>query len=148
MALTAYCKKCAREVEPGAVCPYCGTKLGKTAAHAAWCLERTPVKDWMSWNAVMRVLLPAGLAVLLQQFQTLRPVRYAFWGIRAGVLALILRALWMMYRQCPKSGWAYALMGLAFICTAVLKFSVLPVILLCAGLGLAAHALRERRQGS
>lgn len=93
-------------------------------------------------------LLIAGLAVLLQQFQALRPVRYAFWGIRAGVLALILRALWMMYRQCPKSGWAYALMGLAFICTAVLKFSVLPVILLCAGLGLAAHALRERRQGS
>ena len=26
---------------------------------------RTPVKDWMSWNRVMRVLLPAGLAVLL-----------------------------------------------------------------------------------
>ena len=65
MALTAYCKKCAREVEPGAFCPYCGTKLGKTAAHAAWCLERTPVRDWMRWNAVMRVLLPAGLAVLL-----------------------------------------------------------------------------------
>ena len=135
-------------MDAGEVCPFCGTRLGKNAAHAAWCVERSPLKDWMSWNAVMRVLLPAGLAVLLQQFQTLRPVRYAFWGIRAGVLALILRALWMMYRQCPKSGWAYALMGLAFICTAVLKFSVLPVILLCAGLGLAAHALRERRQGS
>ena len=65
MALTAYCKKCNREVSPGEVCPRCGTKLGKNAAHAAWCLERTPVRDWLCWNEIMRVLLPAGLAVLL-----------------------------------------------------------------------------------
>ena len=65
MALTAYCKKCAREVDPGEVCPYCGSKLGKNAAHAAWCVERTPVKDWMCWNALMRILLPAALVILL-----------------------------------------------------------------------------------
>ena len=65
MALTAYCKKCAREVDAGENCPYCGTKLGKNAAHVAWCVERTPVKDWMCWNAVMRVLLPAALVILL-----------------------------------------------------------------------------------
>ena len=65
MALTAYCKKCTREVEPGETCPYCGSKLGKNAAHAAWCVERTPVKDWMSWNALMRILLPAALFILL-----------------------------------------------------------------------------------
>ena len=65
MALTAYCKKCGREVDAGEVCPFCGSRLGKTAAHAAWCVERVPVKDWMCWNAVMRLLLPAALAVLL-----------------------------------------------------------------------------------
>ena len=65
MALTAYCKKCAREVDAGEVCPFCGTRLGKNAAHAAWCVERSPLKDWMSWNAVMRILLPAALAILL-----------------------------------------------------------------------------------
>lgn len=65
MALTAYCKKCAREVDAGEICPFCGTRLGKNAAHAAWCVERSPLKDWMSWNAVMRVLLPAALAILL-----------------------------------------------------------------------------------
>ena len=64
MALTAYCKKCAREVEPGERCPYCGSRLGKNAAHAAWCVERTPVRDWMSWNALMRILLPAALFIL------------------------------------------------------------------------------------
>ncbi len=65
MALTAYCKKCGREVPPADICPRCGTKLGKTAVHAAWCVERRPVADWMCWNAVMRILLPTGLAVLL-----------------------------------------------------------------------------------
>ena len=65
MAVTAYCKKCNREVEPGDICPRCGTKLPKTAVHAAWVVERRPVTDWMCWNAVMRWLLPAGLAVLL-----------------------------------------------------------------------------------
>ncbi len=65
MALTAYCKKCAREVDAGEVCPVCGTRLGKNAAHAAWCVERVPVKDWMCWNALMRILLPATLVILL-----------------------------------------------------------------------------------
>ena len=54
MARTAYCKHCGKEVEAGEVCPECGTRLGKNAAHAAWCVERTPVKDWMYWNSVMR----------------------------------------------------------------------------------------------
>ena len=65
MALTAYCKKCAREVDPGETCPFCGSRLGKNSAHAAWCVERVPVRDWMSWNALMRVLLPAALVILL-----------------------------------------------------------------------------------
>ena len=65
MALTAYCKKCAREVDAGETCPFCGSRLGKNAAHAAWCVERVPVRDWMSWNAVMRILLPAALVILL-----------------------------------------------------------------------------------
>jgi hypothetical protein len=65
MALTAYCKKCNREVDAGGVCPFCGSKLGKNAAHAAWCVERTPVRDWMCWNALMRILLPAALFILL-----------------------------------------------------------------------------------
>ena len=65
MARTAYCKKCGKEVEPGEICPLCGTRLGKNSAHAAWCVERTPVRDWMYWNSVMRVLLPGGLAILV-----------------------------------------------------------------------------------
>ncbi len=65
MALTAYCKKCAREVDAGEICPICGTRLGKNATHAAWCVERIPVRDWICWNALMRILLPAALVILL-----------------------------------------------------------------------------------
>ena len=65
MARTAYCKYCGKEVEAGEVCPECGTRLGKNAAHAAWCIERTPVKDWMYWNSVMRILLPGALVILI-----------------------------------------------------------------------------------
>ena len=65
MARTAYCKRCGREVDAGEVCPFCGTRLGKNAAHVAWCAERTPVKDWMYWNSVMRLLLPGTLALLV-----------------------------------------------------------------------------------
>ena len=65
MARTAYCKKCGKEVDAGEICPFCGTRLGKNAAHAAWCVERTPVKDWMYWNSVMRLLLPGALVILI-----------------------------------------------------------------------------------
>jgi len=65
MALTAYCKKCNREVTPGEICPVCGTRLGKNAAHAAWVVECRPVTDWMRWNGVMRYILPAGLVLIL-----------------------------------------------------------------------------------
>ena len=64
MPITAYCKKCARDVPPGDVCPHCGGKLAKSALRVAWCADHTPVRDWMSWNAVMRLVLPVLLAVL------------------------------------------------------------------------------------
>ena len=65
MARTAYCKRCGKEVDAGEICPFCGTRLGKNAAHAAWCVERIPVKDWMYWNSVMRLLLPGTLVILV-----------------------------------------------------------------------------------
>ena len=65
MARTAYCKRCGKEVDAGEMCPFCGTRLGKNAAHAAWCVERRPLADWMYWNSVMRLLLPGALAILV-----------------------------------------------------------------------------------
>lgn len=63
--LTAYCKKCAKDVPVGEVCPYCGANLGRNPARAAWCTERIPVKDWMCWNDAARIIFPAGAVLLL-----------------------------------------------------------------------------------
>ena len=66
MPITAYCKKCARDVAPGDVCPHCGGKLAKSAVRVAWCADHFPLRDWMCWNAVMRILLPLlGMVFLL-----------------------------------------------------------------------------------
>lgn len=64
MPLTAYCKKCARDVEMGETCPHCGGKLPRNAARVAWCVDHDPVRDWMCWNAAMRIILPISALVL------------------------------------------------------------------------------------
>lgn len=64
MAITAYCKKCRQDVPMGETCPLCGGKLAKSAARVAWCVEHTPVEDWLCWNAAARIMLPAYAVVL------------------------------------------------------------------------------------
>ena len=59
MPLTSYCKKCARDVPVGDRCPHCGSKLAANTVRLAWCVDHTPLRDWMSWNAVMRIAIPA-----------------------------------------------------------------------------------------
>ena len=65
MPLTSYCKKCARDVPMGDRCPHCGSKLAANTVRLAWCVDHAPVRDWMSWNAVMRIAIPALAMVLL-----------------------------------------------------------------------------------
>jgi chromate transporter len=84
---------------------------------------------------------------VLAAFEQLRAVRYAFFGIRAGVLALILKALVSMYRQCPKSLFGYLAMGAAFVLVAFLKVNVIAVVAACAAAGLAVTFFTERRAG-
>lgn len=66
MPLTSYCKKCSRDVPVSDRCPDCGAKLPANTVRLAWCVEHTPVKDWMCWNAVLRIVLPVlGTTLLL-----------------------------------------------------------------------------------
>jgi len=76
------------------------------------------------------------ISFVLRQFESSLIVQYAFYGIRAGVLALIISAMMAMYRQCPKSLFAYILMGAAFAAVALFKVNVLLVIACCAAAGL------------
>ena len=93
--------------------------------------------------ATLGVVMPSfwlivAISFILQKFEQNRAVRYAFEGIRAGVLALIVKALWSMYRQCPKSPVSYVLMAGAFFAAAICDVQVLWVIIGCALIGLAA----------
>ena len=105
--------------------------------------------------ATLGVVLPSFVIILilsfvLQAFQELPAVQYAFFGIRAGVLALLVKALWTMYKKSPK-GWAgYLVMGAAFVLTAINKFGIFKinmifVIIGCAVFGLVSSLLMERR---
>ena len=105
--------------------------------------------------ATLGVVLPSFVIILilsfvLQAFQEIPAVQYAFFGIRAGVLALLCKALWTMYKKSPK-GWAgYVVMGAAFVLTAINKFGIFKinmifVIIGCAVFGLVSSLLMERR---
>ena len=101
--------------------------------------------------ATLGVILPSFVIILivarlLDAFQHLRAVQYAFFGIRAGVLALILKAFWNMYKKCPKGAASYCIAAGAFILAAILKLNILAVILCCAAAGLVASLIRAGRE--
>jgi len=101
--------------------------------------------------ATLGVVLPPfciifAISFVLRQFSELRAVKYAFWGIRAGVLALICKALWSMYKKVDKGLIPYIVMAAAFIVTAVFDVNVLYVIIGCAVFGLATSYAASRRK--
>ena len=102
--------------------------------------------------ATLGVVLPSFIVILaisfvLREFESLKAVQYAFAGIRAGVLALVLKALWSMYKQSPKNAVSYALMAIAFVLVAFLGVDVLPVIIGCAAVGLIVTLYAGRKKG-
>ena len=96
------------------------------------------------------VVLPSFLVIyavsfVLRQFSDLAVVQYAFNGIRAGVLALLLKALLSMYRQSPKGAVSYAVMAGAFVLTAFCGMDAVLVILASATVGLLSARMAKRR---
>ena len=64
MLIHNYCKKCKAEVPTGEVCSHCGTKLTKTGERLSWTRTRVPVRDWFSWNAMLRIVVPVIIIIL------------------------------------------------------------------------------------
>ena len=100
--------------------------------------------------ATVGVVLPsfaiiALISYVLTAFQNVVWIQYAFNGIRAGVLALIVKALWSMYKQSPKGIFSYLIMLGAFAVTAFLPVNVVFVILFCAAAGIAQTLIIGRR---
>ena len=99
--------------------------------------------------ATLGVVLPSFLIILaissiLREFQENVYVQYAFRGIRAGVLALILKAMWGMYKKCRKNVPAYIVMAAAFVLVAFVKLPVLWVIAGCAVFGIVTFFNMEK----
>lgn len=100
--------------------------------------------------ATLGVVLPSfvvifAISFVLRQFQELKAVQYAFQGIRTGVMALLCKALWGMYKKNQKNWAAYIVMAGAFILTGIFDISVLPVLVGCAVFGLVTARMMDRR---
>ena len=101
-------------------------------------------------SATLGVVLPSFAIItvvsfVLAEFQNVRWIQYAFNGIRAGVLALIVKALWSMYKQSPKGIFSYLIMLGAFVVAAFLPVNVIFVILFCAAAGIVQAMIFDRR---
>ena len=72
------------------------------------------------------------ISFILKEFEDNLYVKYAFNGIRAGVLALIIKAMLSMYRQAPKGVVYYVVMAFALFATAFSDLNVLLIIIICA----------------
>jgi len=105
---------------------------------------------WGSVCATLGVVLPSFVIIslisaLLSEFNDIRWVQYAFFGIRAGVLALVLKALWGMYKKSKKNLFSYCVMAFALLMSAILKVNLLVIIVCCAVFGLVYSLVLARR---
>ena len=123
---------------------------GPVAINSATFVGYRTAGFWGAVCATFGVVLPSFVIILviayvLNNFMELKPVQYAFKGINAGVLALLFKALWNMYKKSPK-GWAsYVVMAASFLLTSILKVNIFLVIVGCAVFGLVTSLIAQRR---
>ena len=101
--------------------------------------------------ATLGVVLPSFviisiISLVLQEFRDLQAVQFAFQGIRAGVLALIVKALWSMYKKCPKSLFSYIVMAASFIVAAFTNIHIILIIVAAAAAGIITSLVMARRE--
>lgn len=107
---------------------------------------------WGAFSATMGTVLPSFIIItclsfVLESALEYEVVRFAFNGIRAGVIALIVKALWGMAKQCPKNLFSSILVILAFVINLFTDFNVLYIIFGGALIGLASAIFSKVRNG-
>ena len=85
------------------------------------------------------------ISAFLDSFSEYKIVKYAFTGIRAGVLALIIKAVISMFKKAPKHIVAYIIMAVSFLLVAIFSTNVLVIILSSAVLGIVASFIARKR---
>ena len=76
------------------------------------------------------------IAMCMRQISDMMLVKYAFVGIRAAVLVLVVKAIGVVYRGCNKSVFAYIIMGLALLLVAFFNANAIMVLIIAAILGI------------
>ena len=107
---------------------------------------------WGAFCATLGTVLPSFIIILiistfLRRFYDYKIVRYAFNGIRAGVLALIVRAFFMLAKKAKKNLFLYIVATLAFSAVAIFGVNVFVVIIASAIVGLCATLIEKLRVG-
>lgn len=100
--------------------------------------------------ATLGVVLPSliiilAIAFFLRKFVDNPYVQYAFFGIRAGVLALIVKAVVNFYKRADHGVFGITVMVVAFLWSAILDWSVIALIALCAAAGMLYCRIARRK---
>ena len=105
---------------------------------------------WGAFLATTGVVLPSFLIIIalsfvLDQFQHLQAVQFAFNGIRVAVLGLVLKAFYTMYKKCPKNLGSYVIAALAFIGVGILDINTIYVLIICALFGVGMSLIAKKK---
>ena len=100
--------------------------------------------------ATLGLILPAFIIMFLLSFvlrkvKDIKIIEYAFFGIRAGVLALIINALIKMYKQVDKNFISYFIIILSLILSVFVDMNAIIVIIVCGLIGLVSSLYIGRR---
>lgn len=106
---------------------------------------------WGAFFATLGTVMPSFLIIVILSkvlgvVMEYEPVRFAFNGIRAGVIALIVKALWGMAKQCPRNLFSAVLAVLAFVLVLFFDVNVLYVIIGGALIGIFSALVAKRRE--
>ena len=113
---------------------------GSLSVHAATFVGYRTAGAVGAAAATVGVVLPSFLimlvvSVLMNGFDSIPAVKYAFFGVRAAVLALILKALISMLREADKSALFIVIAAGSFAAVGLLGLPVLAVLIGSALIG-------------
>ena len=123
---------------------------GPIAINAATFIGYKTAGFWGAFCATFGVVFPSFviiylLATLVGLNSDLKVLNDLFFGIRAGVLAILIRALLNMFKKSPKGIYSYIVMLAVFFAVGVLKLNVFIAMILCALSGVLYSFYQERR---
>jgi chromate transporter len=123
---------------------------GPISVNAATFIGYKVAGFWGAFFATLGLILPAFIIMFLLSFvlrkvKDIKIIEYAFFGIRAGVLALIINALIKMYKQVDKNFISYFIIILSLILSVFVDMNAIIVIIICGLIGLVSSLYIGRR---